>query len=404
MGILDAYYKKGIEYKFQDRILKFKVSQALFSSHIIDSGTQRLLRTFMSNKTSFNKILDLGCGYGPIGITLKALYPNSEVHMIDRDALALEYTKVNADLNKITNYKVYGSLGYDNVNVKDFDLIISNIPAKVGKNVLSHMLTDAKYFLQKSGFIAIVVVDAILEEVKEILSNPDIKITLQKSWPGHTVFYYKFITSNSSQDNKVINSFDSGLYDRDENTFKIVDKEATLKSAFNLAEFDEMSYETQMLLDNIVGIKDTNISNCLIFNVNQGHIPVAISLLAKIGKMIIADRNLQSLKVTERNLVSNGFLKENIILKHQVGIDVDQSKIDCIIGILNKKDERSVNYLLIDQIVKQLTDDGIAYIVSSSNVITQIERKIKKIKELQIIKRIRYKGESFISFKFKNKK
>lgn len=404
MDILDAYYKKTIDFTFQDKKLKFKVSQALFSSHIIDSGTQRLLRTFMNSKGFFNKILDLGCGYGPIGITLKTLYPNSEIHMVDRDALALEYAQINADLNKTNNYKIYASLGYDSVDTKDFDLIISNIPAKVGKNVLSHMLIDSKYFLSNDGFVAIVVVDAILEDVKGILSNPEIEIVLQKSWPGHTVFHYKFNSPHTSKVNTVVNSFDSGLYDRDENTLKIGGKEAVLKSSFNLPEFDEMSYETQMLLNNITDVKNQNISNCLVFNVNQGHIPVAISLLTKIDKMIIVDRNLQSLKVTERNLINNGYIKENVILKHQVGVDINLSKIDCVVGILNKKDERSVNDLTIDQIVSQLTDKGAAYIVSSSNIITQIEKKIKKVKELQIIKRIRYKGDSFISFKFKGKK
>lgn len=404
MDILDAYYKKTIDFTFQDKKLKFKVSQALFSSHIIDSGTQRLLRTFMNSNGTFDKILDLGCGYGPIGITLKTLYPNSEIHMIDRDALALEYAQINVGLNKTNNYKIYASLGYDSVDIKDFDLIISNIPAKVGKNVLSHMLIDSKYFLSNDGFVAIVVVDAILEDVKDILSNPEIEIVLQKSWPGHTVFHYKFNTPHTSKDNTIVNSFDSGLYDRDENTLKIGGKEAVLKSSFNLPEFDEMSYETQMLLNNITDIKNQNISNCLVFNVNQGHIPVAITLLTKVDKMIIVDRNLQSLKVTERNLINNGYIKENLILKHQAGVDINLSKIGCVIGILNKKDERSVNDLTIDQIIRQLSDNGTAYIVSSSNIITQVERKIKKIKELQITTRIRYKGDSFISFKFKSKK
>jgi len=404
MNILDAYYKKTIDFTFQDKKLKFKVSQALFSSHIIDSGTQRLLRTFINNKDLFKKILDLGCGYGPIGITLKTFYPNSEIHMVDRDSLALEYAKLNAELNKTNNYKVYASLGYDSVKTKDFDLIISNIPAKVGKNVLSHMLIDAKYFLNNDGFVAIVVVDAILEDVKDILSNPDVEVILQKSWPGHTVFHYKFKISKSLQNNRIIRSFESGLYNRDESKFKISGKEVLLKTSFNLPEFDEMSYETQMLLKNITDINNQNISNYLVFNVNQGHIPVAITLLTKVDKMIIVDRNLQSLKTTERNLINSEYLKENIILKHQVGVDINLSKIDCVIGILDKKDERSVNDLIIDQIVSQLADKGVVYIVSSSNIITQTERKIKKINELQVIKRIRYKGDSFISFKFKDKK
>ncbi len=402
MDILDAYYKKTINYKYQDKELKFKVSQALFSSHIIDSGTQRLLRTFMNNQRRFNKILDLGCGYGPIGITLKILNPNSEVHMVDRDALALEYSRLNAELNSADNLKIYGSLGYDNVDEKDFDLIISNIPAKVGKNVLIHMLTDARFFLKKDGLVAIVVVDAIIEDVNEVLSNPDIKIILKKSWPGHTVFHYKFNTSNYLKDNEAPKSFESGLYDRTKSIFEVGGKEVTIETTFNLPEFDEMSYETQMLFNNIEDIKDQTVSNCLVFNVNQGHIPVALSILKNVEKMIIVDRNLQALKVIERNLKLNGFNENKIIIDHQVGINIKQSKIDCVVAHIDKKEGRDVNSLLIKQIEKQLTIGGIVYLVSSSNVITQIEKAVKKIQGLTILKRIRYKGESFLMFEKKS--
>jgi len=398
MDILDAYYKKTINFKYLDKNLKFKVSQALFSSHIIDSGTQRLLRTFMSNDIHFNMILDLGCGYGPIGITLTTLNPSSEVHMVDRDALALEYTRLNAKLNSVNSIQVYGSLGYDSVTEKNFDLIISNIPAKVGKNVLSHMLIDAKYFLKKNGLVAIVVVDAILDDVNQILSNPDVEIVLKKSWNGHTVFHYKFGTSNIAEGNEKTNDFETGLYNRTESTFKVFDKTATLKTTYNLSEFDEMSYETQMLLDNIKNLKNKNISSCLLYNVNQGHIPVSLSLLSKVDRMIVVDKNLQSLKVTERNLISNGFSKNKIVLKHQTGINTDEINIDCIIAILDDKEERAVNSILVEQIISQLSKVGIAYIVSSSNIITQVENKIKKIKGLLVLKRLKHRGVSFLSF------
>lgn len=401
MDILDAYYKKTINFKYLDKNLKFKVSQALFSSHIIDSGTQRLLRTFMGNDIRFNKILDLGCGYGPIGITLKTLTPSSEVYMVDRDALALEYTRLNAKLNNVNDIRVYGSLGYDSVTEKDFDLIISNIPAKVGKNVLSHMLIDAKFFIKKDGLIAIVVVDAILEEVNQILSNPDIEIVLKKTWNGHTVFHYKFAVSTTNI-NKKTNNFEMGLYDRTESSFKVFDKTATLKTTYNLSEFDEMSYETQMLSDNIKELKDKKISSCLLYNVNQGYIPVSLSLFSKVDKMIIVDKNLQSLKVTERNLISNGFSKNKIVLKHQVGINTDEINIECIIAILDDKEERDVNSILVEQIISQLSKSGVAYIVSSSNVITQVENKIKKVKGLFILKRLKHRGVSFISFTLNN--
>ena len=74
MNLVQLYYKKTIKYKYQNIDFKFLVSQNLFSSQKIDNGTNRLLRTLtFQNVNKFNKVLDLGCGYGPIGIILKKI-------------------------------------------------------------------------------------------------------------------------------------------------------------------------------------------------------------------------------------------------------------------------------------------------------------------------------------------
>ena len=125
----DVYIKKTLDFYHAGRSLKFNVSQDLFSSHQIDVGTARLLRSLV-DAPPFAKILDLGCGYGPLALTLKALYPESVVHAVDRDALAVDYTRQNAVLNGLAGVEVYGSLGYDDMLERDFDLIISNIPGK----------------------------------------------------------------------------------------------------------------------------------------------------------------------------------------------------------------------------------------------------------------------------------
>lgn len=401
MNILDAYYKKTIDFKFQDKKLKFKVSQSLFSSHIVDLGTQRLLRTFLSADGKFNKILDIGCGYGAVGITLKAINPNSEVHMVDRDALALEHSRINVDLNNLSGFKIYGSLGLDNIEGEDFDLIISNIPAKVGQKVLWQMLIGTKSFLSKDGFAAIVVVDAILDKVKKILSDPSIKVILEKSWNGHSVFHYKFIQTNLSYGDKKLQTFETGLYDRDKSAFNILGKEVVLETTFNLPEFNEISFGTQLFLDNITEFKNSYFKNYLVFNTNQGHIPVALSLVAKVDQIEIVDRNLQTIKTTEKNLILNGFSKGKVKSSHQVGLNIDHKNIDCVVGRLDKKESRAVSALLVEQLMGILTDDGRACLVSTSTIITQAEAVIKKSKKFDISKRLRDKGESILYFEKK---
>src|SRR3990170_7683153 len=117
----DVFFKKIITFRAWKHSLQFRVSQDLFSSHDIDLGTKLLLRTIIeAGYDRFQKVLDIGCGYGPIGLTLKSVFGSALVHMVDRDALAVEYSRQNAILNKLTDIEVYGGLGYADLKTAGF--------------------------------------------------------------------------------------------------------------------------------------------------------------------------------------------------------------------------------------------------------------------------------------------
>ncbi len=398
----DPFFKKIIPFEFKEHNLFFKVSQDLFSSQDIDKGTQRLLRTFLLiDIQKYKKILDLGCGYGPIGISLKIDSPQSEVHMVDHDALALEYSRQNAELNNV-NVKVYATLGYDNVPDRNFDLIISNIPAKVGDNVLRHMLLDAQYNLVPNGMVAIVVIDSILEQTKKILaSNPNTVVSFQKSWPGHTVFHYGFLSTVSLKDEE--DFFSKGLYNRNKDIFSFDNKCFIIETTYNLPEFDTLSYETRLLLDNLDFLKKQVVNNVIVFNPNQGHVAVLISNLNNPKEILLVDRNLQALEVTKKNLIINGYSPDNIVIFHQVGIYLKGAQdIDAVIGILPEKENLEVYEMLLDQSIQEITSTGIIVFASSSTVITLVEKVIHSRKNIGILKRDRVKGKSIILIKRKH--
>lgn len=132
---------------------KFITDNGVFSKSGLDFGTRTLLETINLDKIT-GKVLDFGCGYGPIGIYL-AKKQELEVHMIDINRRSLELARKNVNLNHV-NVTIYESDIYSNVNDK-FDFIISNPPIRVGKKILYKILFEAKQYLKPNGELWIVI-------------------------------------------------------------------------------------------------------------------------------------------------------------------------------------------------------------------------------------------------------
>src|SRR5262245_63994265 len=113
--------------------------------------------------------------------------------MVDPDALAVAYTEQNAALNGIDAVHAYGSLGYDDVD-KDYDLIVSNIPAKAGAPVIEHLLLDARNHIAPDGLIAVVVIAPIAAEVEAVLrGDAGVEVMFERRAPGYVAFHYRFV-------------------------------------------------------------------------------------------------------------------------------------------------------------------------------------------------------------------
>lgn len=403
MNNFDAYLKKNISYNYRGKELKFYVSQALFSSHSIDLGTNHLLKTLISEGfNKYNKVLDLGCGYGPIGNSLKSFYEPSVVHMVDRDALALEFSKQNVNFNNLSGVKIYGSLGYDDISDTDFDLIVSNIPAKVGEPVLSHFLEDARFYLCQGGKVAIVVIDAIGDYVTKVLkSNKNINILFYKRWSGYLVFHYEFL--GDSPIRPKLNAFDRGLYNRGKQNIFFDNSEVSIETAYGLSEFDTLSYETEMILNKLKDFKDREINRAIIFNPEQGIIPIVLAKTTKIKEINLIDRDLEALRMSKKNFISSGFNPEKILLFHEVGIPkTNKGLADLVIGILDEKDDPKVHLILVKEAHEQLLTGGLLILASGSTPITRIELFIKRGKLFEVIARQKSKRKSLIVLKRRN--
>ena len=130
----------------------FNTDNGVFSKGELDFGTNLLIKNVL--KLASGDILDLGCGYGAIGIILGKTN-NCNVTMSDVNKRALHLTKMNAKKNNVS-VNVIESDGYENIDSK-FDYVISNPPIRVGKKILYRLLLDTKSHLKENGKLIIVI-------------------------------------------------------------------------------------------------------------------------------------------------------------------------------------------------------------------------------------------------------
>lgn len=146
--------------------LTLKTRWGVFSPRAIDGGTVMFMK-YLDIATD-DKCLDLGCGYGPIGLSVAKSCPRGEVHMVDKDFIAIELSNANAKLNHIDNAQAYLSDAFSAVGKSNyFDQVLSNVPAKVGREQLSIILYDAYDALKPGGTITFVTINGLRHFIKD---------------------------------------------------------------------------------------------------------------------------------------------------------------------------------------------------------------------------------------------
>ena len=133
---------------------RFFSTWGLFSPRSLDEGSRLLLEQMPVQPD--DDCLDLGCGYGPIGIAMARKAPRGATLLVDKDFVAVEYAQRNIRENHLGNCEARLSNGFSQVGERRFDLIASNIPAKVGKELLLILLHDAFAHLRPGGRLYLV--------------------------------------------------------------------------------------------------------------------------------------------------------------------------------------------------------------------------------------------------------
>ena len=144
--------------------LDFHTTWGLFSPKSVDEGSRLLLDHL--EVTADDDTLDLGCGYGPLGLTLARLAPQGISVLVDKDFVAVEYSKKNAILNNLKNVDIFLSNGFDQIAKRKFDLIVSNLPAKTGKELYYLYFYDALMRMNSGGRLYVVTISGLRQFIQ----------------------------------------------------------------------------------------------------------------------------------------------------------------------------------------------------------------------------------------------
>lgn len=147
LGVIRTY--------FRGQLFEFLTSSSVFSKTKVDRGTRLLIESMILPEQG--SALDIGCGYGAVGIAAAMFNRNLQVAMTDVNRRAVWLAKQNVKRNGISNVTVYSGLLYTPLGDSKFDAILSNPPVSAGLQTVSAIVEKAPDYLNKKGVFQMVV-------------------------------------------------------------------------------------------------------------------------------------------------------------------------------------------------------------------------------------------------------
>ena len=171
-----AQNRKEITFRFSCFTCRFITDNGVFCKDYVDYGSQELLKAIEKQGEMGSRVLDLGCGYGVIGIVLKKMYPDSRLTLAEINPRSLQLAEENSGVEGNT-----------------FTDIVTNPPIRAGKEIVHRMFEEGYEHLEDNGRLWVVIrkqqgASSAKKKIEEVFGNCEI---LQKSKGYYILFARK---------------------------------------------------------------------------------------------------------------------------------------------------------------------------------------------------------------------
>lgn len=143
-----------ISYYYKEKTIVLFGDNGVFSKHNIDFGSNLLVKSLKLKGDE--TVLDVGCGYGMIGVSVAAANPLCKVTMIDINERAIELARLAIEHNKLSNANVLKSDRYENID-SQFSVILTNPPIRAGKKIVHDIILGGYEHLIDGGYLICVI-------------------------------------------------------------------------------------------------------------------------------------------------------------------------------------------------------------------------------------------------------
>ena len=371
----DPWYKSTFQYSILGNRLNIQIPHDVFSTQRIDEGTLLLLEHLPENTPS--SILDMGCGYGALGLPIAAKFPESKMDMVDRDLLAAAWSQKNAAANSITNVHAFGSLGFRDVHGK-YDWILCNVPARIGEPFIKNLIHLGCARLNPGGELRVVVINDLAPMVTEM------KLIIKG--PRHSIYSI----SASEFSGEVV--LPETLYLRDQ--IKIADLE--LDRPFDLGGDDQKRLKVGLpvLMDTLPRQSPKGEFKILCFRSGYGQLPMLSKKRWPESKVVAVDRDLLGTTFVRHNAKKLGLNNQLEVREkaHWPDAILEGEKFNLILGELSPSADEAVAISELTAIEKSILKDGEALILCLEKIEKDWMKKFASKSKLSIFKVLTREG------------